>query len=51
MNNQQSSHTHPVLQLIRNFINRLKQNPEVYPIKYYKKNSRYRKDYKQMAEK
>lgn len=29
--------THPVLQFVRNFINKFTQSPDVYPIKYYKK--------------
>ncbi|MFT3909535.1 MAG: hypothetical protein QM737_08930 [Ferruginibacter sp.] len=38
MNNQtQTSHTHPIVQMVKNFFNRLRQNPDVYPIKYYKK--------------
>ncbi|MBS1742351.1 MAG: hypothetical protein JST81_04890 [Bacteroidetes bacterium] len=39
MNNhtQSSANIHPVIQLIRSFINKLRQNPDVYPIKYYKK--------------
>lgn len=45
MNNEINSSAgyHPLLQGIMNFIGRLRQNPEVYPIKYYKKSKRYRR--------
>lgn len=47
MNNQSSTaHTHPLIQLVKNFINKLRQNPEVYPIKYYKKGQRFRRNWK-----
>ena len=42
----QPGHMHPVLQLVRNFFNKLRQNPEIYPIKYYKKGQRYRRNWK-----
>lgn len=35
-----------LLQVFKNFFQKLKQNPEIYPIRYYKKNNRYRKTYK-----
>ncbi len=47
MNNQtQSSHIHPIVQMVKNFISKLRQNPEVYPIKYYKKGHRFRRNWK-----
>lgn len=33
-----------VLQVIRNFIDKMRQSPDIYPIRYYKKNRRFRKD-------
>ena len=38
----QSSHI--LVQAIRNFIDKIRQNPDVYPIRYYKKNRRFRRD-------
>lgn len=31
-----------VVQVIKNFISKIRQNPDVYPIRYYKKNKRFR---------
>lgn len=36
--------SHIVLQVIKNVISKLRQNPDVYPIRYYKKNRRFRKN-------
>lgn len=33
---------HVVVQAIRSFFAKLRQNPDVYPIRYYKKNRKYR---------
>jgi hypothetical protein len=33
----------PLLQGIRNLLGKLRQNPEVYPIRYYKKSKRFRR--------
>jgi hypothetical protein len=41
LNNSQL--VHPLFQSIKNFFDRLRQNPEVYPIKYYKKGKRFRR--------
>ena len=30
----------PLMQAVKNFIGKLRQSPDVYPIKYYKKNKR-----------
>jgi hypothetical protein len=37
--------THIVVQVIKNFIGKIRQNPDVYPIRYYKKNRRFRRDF------
>lgn len=34
----------PVVQIVRNFINKLTQTPDIYPIKYYKKGKRIGKN-------
>jgi len=33
---------HIVVQAIKNFISKLRQNPDVYPIRYYKKSRKFR---------
>jgi len=33
---------HLLMQVIKSFIGKLRQNPDVYPIRYYKKNNRLR---------
>jgi hypothetical protein len=35
-----------LIQAFRNFLQKIRQNPEIYPIRYYKKNNRYRRTYK-----
>lgn len=35
--------SHPVLYAIKSFFEKLRQNPDVYPIKYYKKVARLKK--------
>ncbi|MGG9963901.1 hypothetical protein [Ferruginibacter sp. SUN106] len=35
--------TNPILQVVRNFIGKLRQNPDVYPIRYYKKGKQFRR--------
>lgn len=48
MNQQEKkTYTRPLIQVIRNFFQKLRQNPEIYPIKYYKKGHRYRRAYRQ----
>ena len=49
--NNYSSNTHPVIQVVKNLINKLRQSPDIYPIKYYKKSSRYRRNWKSQMEK
>jgi hypothetical protein len=34
------NNSYPLVQLVKNFINKLTQTPDIYPIKYYKKNKR-----------
>ena len=46
MNMHKADHAHPIVQMVKNFINKLIQNPEVYPIKYYKKNHRHKRHWK-----
>lgn len=36
--------SHIVVQTIKNIIAKIRQNPDIYPIRYYKKNRRYRRD-------
>ncbi len=33
-----------VIQIIKNFIDKMRQNPDVYPIRYYKKNRKFRRN-------
>jgi hypothetical protein len=40
----QAQSTNALAQAIRNFIGKIKQNPDIYPIRYYKKNRRFRRD-------
>jgi hypothetical protein len=42
----QHTHIHPVMYAIKKFFSKLRQNPEIYPIKYYKKGQRFRKSYR-----
>jgi len=37
----QAKSGHIVVQAIKSFIGKLRQNPDVYPIRYYKKNRRF----------
>jgi hypothetical protein len=43
MKHQEAKMTHPVLYAIKTFWERLRQNPEVYPIKHYKRVSRWKR--------
>jgi hypothetical protein len=43
--NSQGASTHPIVQAVKNFIGKLRQNPEIYPIRYYKKNRRFRRNW------
>lgn len=46
MKTQNRGFMNPIAFLLINFFNKLRQNPEVYPIKYYKKGNRNKKDWK-----
>ncbi len=37
--------TYVVIQIIKNFISKIRQNPDIYPIRYYKKNKRFKRNY------
>ncbi len=41
MKYQQSANT--ITQLFKNLVGKLRQNPDVYPIKYYKKGKQFRR--------
>lgn len=43
MSIRQTSTQHPIIQAFRALYNKLVQNPDVYPIKYYKKSHRFKK--------
>ena len=34
---------YPLVQLIKKFIGKLRQSPDIYPIRYYKKSRRFRR--------
>ncbi len=40
---QQETISNPLLGVIRSVIGKLRQNPEVYPIRYYKKGKQFRR--------
>ena len=37
--------THSLLRVVKFFIGKLRQNPDVYPIKYYKKGRQFRRNW------
>ena len=41
----------PLLQVIRKFINKLYQNADIYPIRYYKKSRRFRRHWHEPIDK
>lgn len=41
-NNQQTT-KNLLVQVVRNFLGKLRQNPDVYPIRYYKKGKQFRR--------
>jgi hypothetical protein len=47
MNKPNRAMTNPLLQVVRNFIGKLRQNPDVYPIRYYKKGKQFRRKWQQ----
>jgi hypothetical protein len=40
---RQGGTIHPIMQALKNFVGKLRQNPEIYPIRYYKKSRRFRR--------
>jgi hypothetical protein len=47
MSNKATSYQiHPIVYAVRNLFEKLRQNPEIYPIKYYKKSQPHRKNWK-----
>ena len=36
---------HLLVQVIKNFIGKIRQNPDIYPIRYYKKSRRVRSNF------
>ncbi len=45
----QAKSGHIVVQAIKSFIDKIRQNPDVYPIRYYKKNRRLRSNLDRQA--
>ena len=44
MNNIQGNYSqHPILFLVKTFLNKLMQQPDIYPIRHYKKTDRFKK--------
>lgn len=41
----QAKTDHILVQVVKRFIGKLRQNPDIYPIRYYKKNRRFRNDF------
>ncbi len=44
MNTLPNNQVHPVLYSIKMWINKFRQHPEIYPIKYYKKGRKFRRN-------
>ncbi len=45
----QAKNGHILVQIIKGFIGKLRQNPDMYPIRYYKKSRRFRSDFNSQA--
>jgi len=45
----QAKSGHLLVQVIKSFIGKIRQNPEIYPIRYYKKNRRFRTNFNGQA--
>ncbi len=43
MNQVSTTHVHPIVHAFRVLISKLRQNPEIYPIRYYKKGGHLRR--------
>lgn len=41
--NFKKNNANPLVQLVRNFLNKFLQSPDIYPIRYYKKGKRFRR--------
>ena len=41
--NNEQLNANPLLQVVKYFVDKLRQNPDVYPIKYYKKGKQFRR--------
>ncbi|MBK8609396.1 MAG: hypothetical protein IPL84_05495 [Chitinophagaceae bacterium] len=39
---------HVIIQAIKIFIGKIRQNPDVYPIRYYKKNRKFRNSFNEV---
>ncbi|MDB5202207.1 MAG: hypothetical protein JWQ27_1616 [Ferruginibacter sp.] len=37
---------HPIIQTLKNFVGKLRQQPDSYPIRYYKKGQRHKRNWK-----
>jgi hypothetical protein len=46
MKSQSREYTNSLVYTIINFINKLRQSPDLYPIKYYKKTNRHKQNWK-----
>lgn len=44
----QNPHEHPIIYMVKNIIHKLIQHPDIYPIKYYKKSDRLKKNRRTM---
>ena len=45
----QPNSSHIVVQVIKNFIGKIRQNPDIYPIRYYKKNRKFQRNFSEQA--
>jgi hypothetical protein len=44
-NNNEFATKYSIAGMVRNFINKMRQNPDIYPIRYYKKSRRFRRNW------
>jgi hypothetical protein len=49
MNHLNSSNMHPVVYALRSIISKFTQHPAIYPIKYYKKTNRLKRNRKMIT--
>jgi hypothetical protein len=47
--NNMTPSVNPILQVVRNLFGKLRQNPDVYPIRYYKKGKQFRRRWQSPA--